>query len=153
MKESFFRGIISIGLSKYFGMLITFLATVILSRVLTPAEFGIVAIAVSISTLLIIISDLGISASIIQNKTLDEKDLNSLHTIVFSFGIFLGLTAFLLSNKLAVFFEEMELEKIITLFSDYAKPFIKRYKFIKGFEGGSLDLYSSTLNENTNSWS
>ena len=104
MKESFFRGIISIGLSKYFGMLITFLATVILSRVLTPAEFGIVAIAVSISTLLIIISDLGISASIIQNKTLDDKDLNSLHTIVFSFGIFLGLTAFLLSNKLAVFF-------------------------------------------------
>ena len=119
MKESFFRGIVSIGLSKYFGMLITFLATVILSRVLTPAEFGIVAIAVSISTLLIIISDLGISASIIQNKTLDDKDLNSLHTIVFSFGIFLALTAFFLSNKLAVFFEEMELEKIITLFSFY----------------------------------
>ena len=62
MKESFFRGMVSIGLSKYFGMAVTFVVTVILSRVLSPSEFGIVAIAVSISTLLVIIADLGISA-------------------------------------------------------------------------------------------
>lgn len=42
-------------------------------------------------------------------------------------------------------------EKIITFFSDYAKPFIKRYKFIKGFDEGSLDIYSSSLNKKTNS--
>ncbi len=34
-------------------------------------------------------------------------------------------------------------EKITTLFSDKAKPFVDRYKFIKGFEKGSLDFYSS----------
>jgi PST family polysaccharide transporter len=123
MKESFFRGMVSIGLSKYFGMAVTFVVTVILSRVLSPSEFGIVAIAVSISTLLVIIADLGISASVIQNKTLDNKDLNTLHTIVFSFGIFLGLTAFLLSNTIAGFFEEMELKKILTLFSFYIALF------------------------------
>ena len=123
MKESFFKGIVAIGFSKYFGMLFTFLVTVILSRVLSPSEFGIVAIAVSISTLLVIIADLGISASVIQNKTLDDKDLNVLHTIVFSFGVFLGLTAFLLSNTIAVFFEEMELKKIIALFSFYIALF------------------------------
>ncbi len=33
--------------------------------------------------------------------------------------------------------------KITTLFVDEAKPFIKRYKFIKGFDEGSLDFYSS----------
>ena len=33
-------------------------------------------------------------------------------------------------------------EKITTLFTDYPKPLIKRYKFIKGFEGGYLDFYS-----------
>ena len=33
-------------------------------------------------------------------------------------------------------------EKITTLFSDYPKPLIKRYKFIKGFEEGVLDFYS-----------
>ena len=34
-------------------------------------------------------------------------------------------------------------EKIITLFSSKAKPLVKRYNFIKGYEGGYLDFYSS----------
>ena len=33
-------------------------------------------------------------------------------------------------------------EIITTLYSDVAKPFIDRYEFIKGFEGGNLDFYS-----------
>lgn len=40
-------------------------------------------------------------------------------------------------------------EKITTLFSSKAKPFVKRYKFIKGFEDsdqGYLDFYSSKKN-------
>ena len=32
--------------------------------------------------------------------------------------------------------------KITTFFLDKAEPIIKRYKFIKGYEGGSLDFYS-----------
>ena len=42
-------------------------------------------------------------------------------------------------------------EKITTLYSDYAKPFIKRYKFIKGFDKGSLDFYSRKINKETTS--
>ena len=37
-------------------------------------------------------------------------------------------------------------EKITTLFSSKAKPFVGRYKFIKGFEEGQLDFYSSKKN-------
>ena len=37
-------------------------------------------------------------------------------------------------------------EKITTLYVDNAEPIIKRYKFIKGFEEGSLDYYSSNKN-------
>ena len=37
-----------------------------------------------------------------------------------------------------------ELEKVTTLFLDNAEPIVKRYKFIKGFNGGSLDFYSAT---------
>ena len=33
-------------------------------------------------------------------------------------------------------------DKVTTLFLDRAEPFVKRYKFIKGFENGSLDFYS-----------
>ena len=33
-------------------------------------------------------------------------------------------------------------EKVTTLYSYKAKPFVDRYKFIKGFEDGDLDFYS-----------
>jgi hypothetical protein len=42
-------------------------------------------------------------------------------------------------------------EKITTLFSYKAKPFVDRYKFIKGFEEGILDFYSMKKNNITNS--
>ena len=42
-------------------------------------------------------------------------------------------------------------DKITTLVSDYPKPLVKRYKFIKGFEGGVLDFYSVKKGDITNS--
>ena len=42
-------------------------------------------------------------------------------------------------------------EKITTLYSHKAKPFVDRYKFIKGFEKGDLDFYSTKKNGITNS--
>ena len=40
-------------------------------------------------------------------------------------------------------------EKVTTLFLDKAEPLIKKYKFIKGFKGGSLDFYSIKKNNET----
>ncbi len=41
--------------------------------------------------------------------------------------------------------------KITTLYTDVAKPFVDRYKFIKGFEEGNLDFYSTKKNNISNS--
>ena len=38
-------------------------------------------------------------------------------------------------------------QKITTFYSEQAKPFVKKYKFIKGFEGGKLDFYSVKKNK------
>jgi len=42
-------------------------------------------------------------------------------------------------------------KKITTFYSDLAKPFVKKYKFIKGFEQGKLDFYSVKENKISNS--
>ncbi len=42
-------------------------------------------------------------------------------------------------------------EKITTVFTNYAKPLVKKYKFVKGFEGGALDFYSVSKDKKTNS--
>ena len=33
-------------------------------------------------------------------------------------------------------------QKVTTFYSGQAKPFVKKYKFVKGFEGGKIDFYS-----------
>jgi len=38
-------------------------------------------------------------------------------------------------------------KKVTTIYSDIAKPFVKKFKFIKGFEDGKLDYTSSELNK------
>ena len=42
-------------------------------------------------------------------------------------------------------------EKITTLFAENAKPLVKKYKFIKGFEEGNLDFSSLKINNVTKS--
>ena len=41
--------------------------------------------------------------------------------------------------------------KTTTLFLDHAKPIVKRYKFIKGFDEGILDFYSTKNGDESNS--
>ena len=41
--------------------------------------------------------------------------------------------------------------KVTTFYSDFAKPFVKKYKFIKGFEEGKIDFSSTKNNKISNS--
>ena len=42
-------------------------------------------------------------------------------------------------------------EKITTIFTNHARPLVKKYKFIKGFDGGALDFYSVSKDKKINS--
>ncbi len=58
------------------------------------------------------------------------------------------LKAFFSKNKIFKFtVNTNESEKVTTIFLDNAEPLVKRYKFIKGYKGGSLDFYSSKKGE------
>ena len=67
------------------------------------------------------------------NLNIKKSKINNLNlTSKFSENKILTLT--IVTNK--------NNEKITTLFSDNSEPIVKKYKFIKGFEGGALDFYS-----------
>jgi len=64
----------------------------------------------------------------LKNKKLFQADLN---------GNFSN------DKKLKFTIKNTDFSKITTLYIDRAEPVVKRYKFVKGFEGGSLDFNSS----------
>ena len=55
------------------------------------------------------------------------------------------------NKKLKFTVQTSNQEKVTTLFLDQAEPLVKRYKFIKGYKGGSLDFYSSKKGNISNS--
>ena len=55
-------------------------------------------------------------------------------------------SSFSQNEKLTLTIKDIDGEKVTTLFSSRAKPLVKRFKFIKGFEEGSLDFYSTKKN-------
>jgi hypothetical protein len=87
----------------------------------------------------------------IKNINLDKdnniKDLNGF--LILKNNIILEAdldSKFLNQKKIKFTVRNIENEKITTFFSGEAKPFINRYKFIKGFDEGSLDFYSVSKN-------
>ena len=54
---------------------------------------------------------------------------------------------FNIENKFTYTIEKLNGKKVTTIFSDIAEPFVKNFKFIKGFEGGRLDYTSTEIND------
>lgn len=75
--------------SSYF---LKFTLGIILARLLTPEEFGVVALVTVITEISYYFIEGGFSASIIQKKDLDNNDFST----IFSFNLLLGIGFFLL---------------------------------------------------------
>ena len=87
------------------------------------------------------------------NIDIDKIHLdNEYHLLNFSGNISLKDKKVVKANLVGNFSNDKKLKftintnnnnKITTLYVDKAEPFVRRYKFIKGFDEGSLDFYSS----------
>ena len=55
------------------------------------------------------------------------------------------------NEKISFTLTSKDNQKVTTFYSDQAKPFVKKFNFIKGFEKGSLDFYSVKSKDMTNS--
>ena len=73
--------------AKYSNVLFMLVANAILARLLSPEEYGVLAIITVFVTFFHLLSDMGFSSGVIQNKELDQEDISNL----FSFTVYLGL--------------------------------------------------------------
>jgi len=83
IKKNIAIGVFYTAVSKYSGIFISIGIGAILARLLSPAEFGTVAIVMVFTTFFNMLSDFGLGPAIVQNKSLDTNDVRSL----FSFSI------------------------------------------------------------------
>lgn len=88
--------------ARYSTLLLGTLFSAVLARLLTPQDYGIVAVTTVFTTFFTLLADMGIGAGVIQNKTLTEEDVSS----IFAFSL---RQAFLLAGGFALFSVPMAL--------------------------------------------
>lgn len=88
---------------------ITFLVGVVLARLLSPDEYGLIGIITIFIILFSAIVDSGLSTALIRDKEVDNRDYNTAFWANNGLGIVMFLTLFFLANPIAIFFEREEL--------------------------------------------
>ena len=117
LKVKIINGVLYTAIAKYSSIIISLIVVGILSRILPPEEFGVVAIATVIINFFSIITDLGFAPAIIQNKALTNEDYNNIYS--FSFYIAIGgfIIFLLLSYPISLFYNSKDLLFISWLLS------------------------------------
>ena len=100
---------------KYLETFISFITVIVLSRILTPEEIGIFAVAAVLLGIAHMLRDFGVGQYVIQEKELTEERIRTAYGITISFAWPLALAIYLLSTPIAGFYEEEGVEKILQL--------------------------------------
>ena len=92
--------------------LFTSVATIVLARLLTPVDFGLVAMVTAISALGQAFADFGLSEATIQRPEISHEQVSTLFWINLGIGLALTLVMAALAPALAWFYREPRLVKI-----------------------------------------
>jgi PST family polysaccharide transporter len=97
--------------------LIQSIATVVLARLLTPTDFGLVAMVSTVTGLGQAFADLGLSEATIQRKEISQAQVSALFWINVAIGLGLMLVTVTLAPVLATFYRDPRLVNITLLVS------------------------------------
>lgn len=107
-------GAATLSAARVFQLVTSFVAVPFLARILTPADFGLVAMAMSLVLLFTYIGDAGMGRSLVRVSEDDRDAWSAAHWGVVILTTILALAIMALAAPAAAFFNEPRLESIIT---------------------------------------
>lgn len=100
------KGVLITALSKYSIVIVQIIVMAVLSRLITPEEFGIVAIIMVFIVFFSFLGNIGIGSAIIQNKQLNPKDISDIFYTTIIWGFILSGFYYIFSYVLKLFFKD-----------------------------------------------
>ncbi len=103
--------------SQISTFVIQMVSTVILARILTPDDFGLVAMVTSISMLFKMFRTMGLTQATVQAEIITHKQISTLFWINIGFCVLITLALMCLSPVIAAFYKEPQLKAIAIVLS------------------------------------
>lgn len=113
--RSLMRGIAWTGMSKWSTQLVTWGATVVLARLLTPAAFGIVSMATLYLGFVALFNEMGIGAAIVNMRDLTPGEIRQIHTVSVGLGFAGFVVACAMAIPIGLVFHASELPPVIAV--------------------------------------
>ena len=91
------------------GFVATFFALAVVARILTPADYGLLAMVSSATAFFSLFADFGLSLVTVQRPTLTSEQMSTLFWINMGFGFFLGSLTSCIAPLLVTFYGDQRL--------------------------------------------
>lgn len=111
------RGGVMMIAANMLGFIVTLTSTAILARLLTPDAFGIIAMTATLTALLMMFSDAGLTQATIQRREITYGQLSALFWINLGVGGALAVACFIAAPFVAWFYDEPRLTDIVRVLS------------------------------------
>ena len=99
------------------AQLVTFIVSIVLARILSPSDYGTIALVTVFTTILQVFIDSGLSTALIQKKDVDDLDFSSVFYFNFIVCLILYIIMFVSAPCIADFYKDSNLITIIRVIS------------------------------------
>ena len=117
IKKEVTKGVFWIAIAKYSGIIIQLIISAVLARLIAPAAFGTIALAMVVMHFFNMFTDVGIGPAVVQYKQLTKQHLDSLFTLNIYIGIILSLVFYGSSDLVSSYYGDETLGKICRIIS------------------------------------
>jgi polysaccharide transporter, PST family len=117
MRGRVLRGLVWVGASQVGSQLTRAVVAVFIARLLTPGEYGLAALALVFSSLVMVFSDLALGAALIQRKRLSDLDKNTAYWTTVASGAVFTAVGVALSGPLAALYGQSAAKPLLVALS------------------------------------
>lgn len=112
-----FKNIVWDLVGKFGSQIVSLIISIILTRLLSPAEYGIMGMAMVVVTFAHVFLDLGFNRAIIQQQEISQKQYSTIFYLNVSIALLLTALCFLLAAPLAVFYNQPLIKPVFRVLS------------------------------------
>ena len=117
LDSSLIGGLAWTGAARLLAQVLSWAATLLVARLLTESDYGIVGMATVYLGIVQLINEFGLGAAVIRDSALDEAQCADLGGVSVALGFFFFALSILLAHPLAVFFHEPAVWLVVVVLS------------------------------------
>lgn len=113
LREKTVKSLALVGGSQIISRVISFATTIVMARILSPDDYGAMAMATLVIGFISFFNEIGISAAVVQRENITEEELAGCFYISTCFGLLCWILSYFLGFVATDFFEVAILEQIL----------------------------------------